>query len=174
LEFIKDERVQEKWTSFWPRSGNAQNWDALGKVHRDQFDEWLLVEAKGHLGEIKSSCGATRPSSKQKITRALESTSVAFGNRTQPVENWQKNYYQYANRLAVLHFLTNLCVPAVETRLLFVYFYGEIRDDAECPQNKREWEPAIGEMNDWLGIDENCELSKRVHKLYLPVNPLIE
>jgi hypothetical protein len=172
LEFIQDEQVQEKWKSFWAQTGNSQNWDAVGKIHFDNRDEWLLVEAKGHVGEINSDCGATNPTSKKKIFAALEKTSQAFANQSKPVENWLKNYYQYANRLAVLHFLMNECIPSVNVRLLFIYFYGENRENLECPQNEQEWLPAIQEMNDWLGVDKSCELAKRIHHLFLPVNPL--
>lgn len=172
LEFIQDEQVQEKWKSFWAQTGNSQNWDALAKIRFGNQHEWLLVEAKGHIGEIHSDCGASNPTSKQKIFAALEKAGRAFGNQTKPIENWLKNYYQFANRLAVLHFLINECVPPVNARLLFIYFYGENREGVECPQNEQEWLPAIKEMNDWLGVDKNCELSKRVHYLFLPVNPL--
>lgn len=104
LEFIRDEQVQEKWKSYWPQTGNSQNWDAIGKIHFDKHDEWLLVEAKGHIDETSSDCRAGNPTSKQKILIALEKASQAFGNQTRPVENWLKRYYQYANRLGVLHF----------------------------------------------------------------------
>jgi hypothetical protein len=171
LEFIGDEQVQAKWKSFWPQTGNPQNWDAIGKIHFDDHDEWLLVEAKAHLGEINSHCGATSPVSKEKIRVALAKASQAFGNQTKPVDNWLKNYYQYANRLAVLHFLMNESVPPVPARLLFIYFCGEERRNIECPQNEQEWSPAISAMDEWLGVDKNCELTRRLHYLYLPVNP---
>jgi hypothetical protein len=172
LEFIPNAQVQEKWKSYWAQTGNSQNWDAVGKVHFDNRDEWLLVEAKGHLGEIESNCGATNPTSKKKIFSALGKASQAFGNQSKPVENWLEDYYQYANRLAVLYFLMKECVPAVNARLLFVYFYGENRENLKCPQNDQEWLPAIQEMNDWLGVDKGCELAKRIHYLFLPVNPI--
>jgi len=171
LEFIKEAQVQEKWKSFWAQTGNSQNWDAVGKIHFDNCDEWLLVEAKGYIGEITSKCGATNTESKQKIYSALQKTSQAFKNKSKPVENWLKPYYQYANRLAVLYFLMQECAPSVHARLLFIYFNGENRENIECPQNKQEWSPAIQRMNDWLGVDKSCELFKRVHSLFLSVNP---
>lgn len=131
-----------------------------------------MVEAKGHIGEIISDCGASNATSKQKIFLALEKASLAFGNQTRPVENWLRRYYQYANRLGVLHFLMNECVPPVNARLLFIYFYGENREHAKCPQSEQEWLPVIKEMNDWLGVDKSCEITKRVHYLFLPVNPI--
>lgn len=171
LEFIQDPQVQERWKSFWPQTGNAQNWDAVGQVYFGDTLEWLLVEAKGHLGELESKCGATSRVSQQIIHSALEKTSKAFGNRRRPIENWLAPYYQYANRLAVLYFLMKECMPPVETRLLFIYSYGENREGCECPQNEQEWWPAIQKMTEWLGIDRDSELMQRVHYLFLPVNP---
>jgi len=171
VEFSQNANVQESWKSFWPQTGNSQNWDAVGKIHFGSYDGWLLVEAKGHIGEMESKCGATKVASKQKIHLALEKASRAFGNQSKPVENWLEPYYQYANRLAVLYFLMNECVPSVNARLLFIYFYGENRVNLECPQNEQEWLPAIQKMYARLGVDKNYELTKRIHHLFLPVNP---
>lgn len=171
LEFIQDPQVQERWKSFWPQTGNAQNWDAVARVYAGDTTEWLLIEAKGHVGELESKCGASSRVSQQLILSALEKTSKAFGNCRQPIVNWLAPYYQYANRLAVLYFLMKECVPAVRTRLLFIYFYGEKREGFECPQREQEWIPSIQEMVDWLGIDKRSELMQRVHYLFLPVNP---
>ncbi|WP_028325628.1 hypothetical protein [Desulfatirhabdium butyrativorans] len=131
----------------------------------------MLIEAKGHLGELESKCGATSQVSQQIIHSALEKTSKAFGNCRQPIENWLTPYYQYANRLAVLYFLMKECTPGVETRLLFIYFYGENREGCECPQSEQKGLPAIQKMTEWLGIDRRSELMQRMHYLFLPVNP---
>jgi hypothetical protein len=174
LEFIEDANVRESWKSFWPQTGNSQNWDAVGKIHFDSNDEWLLVEAKAHIDEMESKCGARNAVSKQKIQLAFEKASRAFGNHSKPVENWLEPYYQYANRLAVLYFLMNECLPSVNARLLFIYFYGENRENLDCPQNEKEWWAAIHKMNERLGIDKDFELSKRIYPLFLHVNPLGE
>jgi hypothetical protein len=172
LGFIPDTQVQQKWKSFWPQTGNVQNWDAVGKIHLGDTIEWLLVEAKGHIGEVESRCSATSPVSKQVIYSALGKASKAFGNHVQPIENWLAPYYQHANRLAVLYFLMQECVPSVAARLLFIYFYGEDRKGLVCPQSEQEWLPAIQKMTDWLGIDKHGKLVPRVHYLFLPVNPV--
>lgn len=170
LEFIRDAQVQERWKSFWPQTGNVQNWDAVGRISFGDTTEWLLVEAKSHIGELKSRCGASSRS--QEIIRlALEKTCKAFGNRCQPLDHWLAPYYQYANRLAVLYFLMKECVPAVKSRLLFIYFYGESREGCECPQSEQEWLSPIQQMTNWLGIDPYSELMQRVHSLFLPINP---
>ena len=51
LEFLSDDAVLERWRSFWPQSGNAQNWDAVGKIDYGDRTEWVLVEAKPILGK---------------------------------------------------------------------------------------------------------------------------
>ncbi len=167
-KFIQDTQVQKRWKLFWPQTGNAQNWDAVGQIYSGDTTEWLLVEAKSHIRELESKCGANRQVSKQLILSALGKTCKAFGNNSQPIENWLA---PYANRLAVLYFLMKECVPAVTTRLLFIYFYGENREGWECPQSAQEWLPAIQKMTEWLGLDQHNELMQRVHYLFLPVNP---
>ena len=171
LEFIADTQVQAKWKTFWPQKGNAQNWDAVGKIYFGDTVEWLLVEAKGHLGEIQSRCGAVSLRSKQLIRTAFAKTSSAYGNSHQPIDNWLEPYYQYANRLAVLYFLMKECEPKIPARLLFIYFYGENRECIICPQNKEEWLATIKQMNERLGVDRGHQLMKRVHHVFLPVNP---
>jgi hypothetical protein len=51
LEFIQNPKVREKWSEFWPQTGSSQNWDAVGKISYEDHEEWLLVEAKAHVGE---------------------------------------------------------------------------------------------------------------------------
>jgi hypothetical protein len=172
LEFITNDTVQSRWKEFWPQTGNAQNWDAVAQVQINGQTEWLLVEAKAHVGELQSKCGATHPKSIRKIAAAMQKTSIAFGNQTQPIDYWLKPYYQYGNRLAVLYFLMRECDPPIPTRLLFIYFYGENMSGNECPQSEGEWQPTVQKMESWLGINKSGELGKRVHHLFLPVSPL--
>jgi hypothetical protein len=171
LEFIDSPHVQDAWREFWPQSGNSQNWDAVGEVHYGDSKEWLLVEAKAHLDEIRNPCKATSSSSRKKIKLALQSTSAAFGNTAKSIDNWLDGYYQYTNRLAVLHFLMSVCSSPENAQLLFVYFVGDYREDTVCPQSEAEWAPFLEEMDACLGLDKNCPLAARVHRLFLPVNP---
>ncbi|MDY6846247.1 MAG: hypothetical protein SVP52_03835, partial [Chloroflexota bacterium] len=172
LEFIKNLDILRNWHAFWPTSGRSQNWDAVGKIKVDGHEEWLLVEAKAHTHELKGSgCGATNPRSIEKIERALEKTKSAFGAASTPFENWYKKYYQYANRLAALYFLTEECNPPVPARLLFIYFLGDKHKSQDCPQDSEGWESGLAEMEAVLGIDRDCALYQRVQRMFLHVNP---
>src|SRR5215469_2500424 len=52
--------VQAAWVKFWPQTGNVPNWDAVGRLESDSGREYLLVEAKAHVEELQSSCGASK------------------------------------------------------------------------------------------------------------------
>ncbi len=174
IEFIDNDVVKTSWKNFWPQTGRTQNWDGIAQVTINGQKEWLLIEAKAHIGEVQSSCGATSPKSIAKIRKAFEETSFAFENQTRPIDNWLSPYYQYSNRLSMLYFLMNKCTPTIPTRLLFVYFYGENMQRRECPQNKEDWQPTINEIQSQLGINKNCALGKRIHHLFLPISPFAQ
>ena len=70
-----------------------------------------------------------------------------------------------------LYFLMKECKPAIPSRLLFIYFIGDQRDDAECPQSKEDWHLVVEDMEKKLGIDRERKLYQRVGHLYIPVNP---
>jgi hypothetical protein len=93
----------------------------------------------------------------------------AVGSKANP-EAWLGPYYQYANRLATLYFLTQHNIPS---RLVFVYFTGDAarRDKKHvlCPKDKQEWDGYLKMMYEHLGIGGSSELDQRVHQLFLPV-----
>ena len=60
LDFLGEagKGIRAMWQQVWPHGRGIQTWDAVGRVRVRSVEEWLLVEAKAHLGEIKSDCGA--------------------------------------------------------------------------------------------------------------------
>jgi len=80
LDFLPaDSSTRVAWRDFWPRRSNPPNWDAIGQVTTQGRTEWLLAEAKVHLGEIQSSCGAKAAGGRSLIARALAETKAALG-----------------------------------------------------------------------------------------------
>jgi hypothetical protein len=161
-----DAALADQWAAFWPQTGNPPNWDAVGLLRHGDVSEWLLVEAKAHIGEMQQSCGAGEQSRRQ-IEAALAQTREALGvTGSAP---WTDGYYQHANRLAVLWFLLSHSVPA---RLLFIYFTGDQRAGAECPSDEAGWAAPLAAQDAHLGLDTAADPSgvrARVHKLFLPV-----
>jgi hypothetical protein len=179
IDFLPD-HGGDAWRQFWPdpepgkvnRRG-MPSWDAVGQLHYADAarDEWLLVEAKAHLGEFappKAGCGAGGKS-RQTITNALRSTFEALRSDSSldwdTVEkNWLGQYYQLANRLAILHFLNAHGNPA---RLLYVLFAGDSYQ--RCPASMSGWSTAFGQAYREMGIEATHPLSRRCHRLCLHV-----
>jgi hypothetical protein len=170
LEFLKDEyrTVVTKWADFWPQRGNQQNWDAVARMEISGIEHWLLVEAKANTQEIKSDCGAESGASIKTIDEALKKTCAAFGMK--PKGDLKIGYYQYANRLAVLHFLKEHKIPA---KLLFIYFMGDKNPEKEecCPKSKGKWQEALRAQDGWIGLDADRKEAIGVIDLFLDVVP---
>jgi hypothetical protein len=168
LDFLpSDSSARQAWPKFWPQSGNVQNWDAVGRLRVKQESRWLLVEAKAHLGEIETRCVARNSESRRMISSALESTKAAIG--VPRSADWLSTYYQYANRLAVLHFLD---VHGVAAHLLFVYFLGDRNPGANCPERPEDWETALKTMYAHLGLSGTSTVEARTHSVFLPAKVL--
>jgi hypothetical protein len=169
IDFLKNERLDlvMKWKSFWPQTGNQQNWDAVGRMEIDGIENWLLIEAKAHIEEIKSDCGAKEPAL-SKINSALKTAFDHFG--LLPNHDLKKGYYQYANRIAVLYFLRENGIPA---KLLFIYFIGDKNPYKldKCPKSKEEWKESLRAQNEWLGLDPEKKKEIGIYELFLHVVP---
>jgi hypothetical protein len=164
VTFLPDDlraRVRAAWSDWWPQRGNPPNWDAVASL---DGREWLLVEAKAHPGELKSTCAATPGEGREQIARAFAATQAALGVRE---ANWMNDYYQAANRVAFLHFLQRQGIPA---RMLFIYFVGDlVRPDRSSPQSADAWSVALQAQDAHLGLPPTHALSGQIHKLFLPV-----
>ena len=172
LEFLKDDAVwgqrwkesfEGEWKAFWPTGAGIHNWDAVGWCGGNER-ELVLVEAKAHVRELDTKCGAKHPKSTEKIQGALKRTREAFGV---PDADWMSRYYQYANRLAALHFLRT---QGISARLLFIYFVGDsVRGGCECPQDRAGWEEPLRQQYEALRLPEAGLEQHGVHKLFLHV-----
>ncbi len=168
LEFLReDSPARRDWEkSYWPQTGNVQNWDAIGQVTVNGHQEWLLVEAKAHIGELKVDWGAKSERGVSMIEAAIEDTKQALGVGHD--RDWRKGYYQYCNRLIALNFLNKHGEPA---HLLFIYFCGDIRSDgAECPSDPAGWTEALEAQDQHVGLPSGHYLEDRVHSLFLQVD----
>jgi hypothetical protein len=93
---------------------------------------------------------------------------------TADVEEWLRPYYQYANRLAHLHFLIE---HRVRARLVFIYFCGDnwngrtlsSRKPPNCPKDAQQWESYLKDMYDRLRMKGQSKLEERVHSLFLHI-----
>jgi hypothetical protein len=101
---------------FWPKGG--PQWDGLGRLSDGSI---LLIEGKAHISEVLSTIQASNPNSVNLIEESLARTKRELGVRTK--NPWTSPFYQYANRVAHLHFLRNL--NGIKSYLVFVNFIGD-------------------------------------------------
>ncbi len=170
LEFLYDEntKIETKWKGFWPTRSGIHNWDAVGwRIIEDSIKELILIEAKAHIKELESDCGAKDKDSILKIKEAFELVTNELGIKT--TNDWFKKYYQMANRIAALYFLNEKV--NIPTKLVNIYFIGDksIKSSRKCPKTVNEWESKIFEQDEYLGIKENAWLSKYMFSLFLHV-----
>ncbi|MEC8276845.1 MAG: hypothetical protein VX026_03955 [Myxococcota bacterium] len=168
LDFISstaNPTLHSAWKQFWPSSGNSQNWDAVGKfILPTGQSGWLLVEAKAHIGELTSNCGAASKQSLSQIKRSLDITKQAMG--VPPKAEWLKKHYQYANRLAALHFLKS---HQVDAHLVFVYFCGDENPRQNCPIAPSGWNNALNKLHQHLQLPSHHLYSNQIHSVFLNV-----
>ena len=167
LDFLKEDSVlQGSWREYWPHGAGIHNWDAVAKCRtKEGKTEWILVEAKANLEELRSECKAGSKGSIKKNRAAFDATKAALGV---PAEaDWMNPYYQYCNRVAALHFLIS---HNVASRLLFIYFCGDKGDlRRTCPPDRKGWEESIKELNRHIGIPGEHYLKDKIHTLFLQV-----
>jgi len=167
LDFLNHETgLIKEWKNYWPSSGSQQNWDAVGWLENSRERHLLLVEAKAHVAELNSQCGSKDENNRSMIRNAFESTQRAIGANVNP-DTCMENFYQKANRLAVLHFLVSRNIPA---HLIFVYFVGDGFRSRNCPETKNDWSPYLNKMDNFLGIPESHPLKDQIHNIFLPVS----
>ena len=149
--------------SFWPKSG--PRWDGLGVTDGGQY---LLVEAKAHVRELRSTISAKSDSSVSRILYSFSKTKkyLSVDART----DWTRPFYQYANRLAHLYLLHVL--NKVDAYLVNVYLLKDEdmrKPGTIVPQTIKEWESAILTEEIALGIPLRHRLSSRVLSTFIDV-----
>lgn len=152
LHRIGHTELAEALRDFWPRGG--PQWDGLA---RDAGGGIYLFEAKAHLGEMASTCQAS-PKSRARIEAALNEAKAAFGAASGA--DWLTGYYQYANRLAHLHFLRR---AGVKAWLVFLYF----TNDAEMhgPDSEETWHDHLKAVHGQLGLPAEAAIPGVINAL---------
>lgn len=165
LGFLRvDSVLQESWRAYWPQGAGIHNWDAVAKCcTSEKAGEWILLEAKANLEELKTTCKASGSESLRKIEAAFDATKAALGVPADA--NWNSPFYQHCNRIACLHFLLTHGVAA---RLIFLYFCGDKGNTGRtCPSDPRGWEEAIEELYRHIGLPGMHYLKERIHTIFV-------
>ena len=143
--------------AFWPPSG--PRWDGLARTSSGKL---LLVEAKAYIEECVDFGSKAGAASREKIRQALEQSKLAYGANTDA--NWETPFYQYANRLAHLHFLVS--ENSVDAYLVFIYFANA--PDVPSPCTSEQWEGAKRLTQKCLGLSRHA-CSDRISTVIIDV-----
>ncbi len=167
LEFMDPhDPARQEWQRRWPQRRAVHNWDAVGQGLTHDRPTWILVEAKANTNELTSSCRAKNPESLQKIRKVLNDARRDL--RVTVETDWTQDYYQYCNRIALLHFLDK---HEVDAHLIFVYFTGDRADlgsSRNCPANEQNWRDALDAQDYHVGVPADSPIHARVHRVFLP------
>lgn len=169
ISFLGNSEITSLWTDYWPQRGRSQTWDGIAKLSNAGLTEWVLIEVKANAPEFVSPpCAASSTGGRASIEKTLNRLKQELG--VHRFHSWLGTYYQYANRLAVLSFLTKKAkVPA---RLLHIYITGDVfPDGTPCPASESDWLTLIEARRLTLGLPKLHALSDRCHQAFLPALP---
>ena len=172
IEFLSDianyRTLKEKFKEYWPRK--SQYWDGIILNVDKTTWQYILVEAKAHLGELESDTQAESTESITRINKAFDTTQNRFDITTS--NDWSKCYYQAANRLAFINFMLD---NGIRASLLNIYFInGWIKRDLnetrtviedKSVKSEEEWRKKINEQYTYLGFNHNAQ--KYIHEVFL-------
>jgi hypothetical protein len=159
-------KVVDRWKEFWPQTGTQQCWDGVARLATDAGVEWILIEAKANHAEFCTPpCGAAKHGGRPLIERALDATKRHLVVHRD--FSWLGSYYQHANRLAALYFLSTQGIRAHLVDVLFVS--DAFPDHRRCPQEESEWRELLKARQLTLGLPDRHILSEQVHERFLPV-----
>jgi hypothetical protein len=168
LTFLSDHGNVEGWKEFWPQTGTQPCWDGVARFKADLKTEWALIEAKANHAEFCTPpCGAAKHGGRPQIERALNATKQHLGVHRD--FSWLGSYYQHANRLATLYFLSTRGIRAHLIDLLFVG--DSFPDQRRCPQNESDWRELLKARQLTLGLPDRHALSDQLHEVFLPALP---
>lgn len=139
-----------------------QNWDAIFVLNECVY----LVEAKAHVSEI----------SDDKIHGGKSGSSILRYFRDQlPTlnvnEDWLKEYYQLANRLATTALLNK---HGVKAKTLYIYFENGFNKRRKSSENatKADYEQALRIEMNTLGITESDVDNLLAPPIFINANPM--
>jgi hypothetical protein len=147
---------------FWPQRGPM--WDGLARTSRGDI---MLIEAKAHIPELVSPRSRATEPAKGRIAKSVRDVQQLLSPKSIGHVDWTGTFYQYANRIAHLHFLRQ--DNGVRAHLVNVYFLNAT--DVQGPASKLEWDGALKVVESYLGVGRH-RLSKYMHKVFVDAEPL--
>jgi len=119
-----------------------------------------LLEAKAYIEEMADGGTKAGSASREKILSAFEQTKAYC--RVKQEINWDGAFYQYANRVAHLYYLS--VMNKIDAYLVFLYFVNA--PDVPLPCTRDNWIGAIRAVKAALGLGRN-RLAPRITEVFI-------
>jgi hypothetical protein len=155
LDILGVADLKKPLREFWPVGG--PRWDGLAKTSTGKI---LLIEAKAYIEEMVD--GGTRAglASRERILSAFDQTKSYCNVKAET--KWDGAFYQYANRIAHLYFLSVL--NEIDAHLVFLYFVNA--PDVLSPCTRDNWVGAIRAIKAAHGLGRN-RLTPRITEVFI-------
>lgn len=148
---------------FWPSQHPV--WDAIAIAENGK--ELYLFEAKAHVDETLTQCGATSPKSIKRIRESMGEAYKYF-SQSKAVDDdkleyfWMKQYYQLGNRLTFLYYMNNRLKLRKDKHTTLVLL--NIVDDKYGKTGKADWDKHYKSVfHEMIGYEEPPEDVKIVY-----------
>jgi len=149
---------------FWPKGGPS--WDGLAVLEKEDGHKTLLLfEAKSHKGELISYCSAKNPNAIKLICRRLNIAQEELGLNKKA--DLMIRYYQFANRLAHLHFLQS---QKIDVALINILFANDPYWNSKDKTGVDDWKKAQLKKMQYFGIDDNFLLTHCIYERIIDLN----
>ena len=144
---------------FWPVRGPV--WDGLGIADNNARTR-IIVEAKAYIEEADTDPTGAGEKSKSLIDKSLLKTKE-FMKASGGHADWSQSFYQYANRLAHLHYLSEQ--NSIPCELWFVYFCNLESDPKSTSYT--EWKGALRLLHSHLGLGLRNPLRSSIREFFI-------
>lgn len=161
LECLGVSDLQVPLSDFWPRSG--PRWDGLARTDGGKL---ILVEAKAYPEEAVDGTTDAGLASLRRIEAAIAEAKKAYG--VPENADWMTPFYQYANRLAHLHFLAGR--NGLDAYLVFLNFAGA--PDVPHPCSAAQWEGANRVVDRCLRLPKKHRYTARIARIVVDIQEL--
>ena len=96
------------------------------------------------------------------IYSRMEEAKAAFGVKS--TNSWMKIYYQKANRILFLHFLSQ---NGIKARIAFIYFINGYAKGDKSVKSEGQWEEILKAQDEYLGITGNKRIKEIVINVFV-------
>lgn len=163
VDFLGNGKPRDQWQKEWAGRAPALRWDAVGRIRPRQVGwEWLLVASMADPEELKLRRTKKFAPGFQRLVEAAKRHY-----RCPEQADWQEVAPQIAAQYTAFSFLRR---SRVCSRMAHVFFYRPPKSSCKDFATKAEWQDALRQMRQQMGLSGNSPVEQRCYTVFLPAN----